>query len=64
MSKEEIKKNATTDLANEIKDKTLFVKIKLLQSLPDEIIYDFLNCKSVLSTTNFKSKFLPNAEQN
>ncbi len=53
MSEEEIKKIATTDLPNKIKDNTLFEKIKLLQSLPDEIIYDFLNCKSVLRTTNY-----------
>ncbi len=62
MSKEEIKKNTTTDSPNEIKDKTLFERIKLIQSLPDEIITDFLNCKGVLSTTNFKSKFSPHAK--
>lgn len=62
MSKEEIKKIVTTNIPNEIKVKTLFEKIKLLQSLPDEIIYDFLNCKSVLRTTNYKSKFLPHAK--
>lgn len=62
MSKEEIKKIVTTEILNEIKSKTLFEKIKFLQSLPDEIIYDFLKCKSVLRTTNYKSKFSPHAE--
>jgi len=62
MSKKGIKKIVTSNIPNEIKDKTLFQKIKLLQSLPDEIIHDFLNCKSVLRTTSFKSKFLPHAK--
>jgi len=59
---EEAKKNIVSNKSNEIKDKTLFGKIKLLQSLPDEIIYDFLKCKSILRTTNYKSKFLPHAK--
>ena len=62
MSKEEIKKSVTADSANEIKGKALFEKIKLLQSIPDEIIYDFLKCKSILRTTNYKSKFSRHAE--
>jgi len=62
MNKEETKKNAPTDLPNEIKDKTLFEKIKSLQSLPDEIIYDFLSSKGLLRTTNFKSKFSSHAK--
>jgi len=62
MSNEEIKKNVKADSSNKIKDRTLFERIKLLQSLPDEVIYDFLNCKSVLSTTNFKSKFSPHVK--
>ena len=62
MSKEEIRKNSSTDSTSEIKGKMLFEKIKLLQSLPDEVIYDFLNCKGVLSTTNYKSKFSSHAE--
>lgn len=62
MSEEEIKKIVTTDLPNKIKDNTLFEEIKLLQSLPEEIIHDFLNCKGVLRTTNYKSKFLPHAK--
>jgi len=62
MSEEEIRKNTTPDSPNEIKGKMLFGKIKLLQSLPDEVIYDFLNSKGVLSTTNYKSKFSSHAE--
>ncbi|MBI5731410.1 MAG: hypothetical protein HY963_09775 [Ignavibacteriales bacterium] len=62
MSEEEIKKIVTTILPNDNKRKMLFEKIKILQSLPDEIIYDFLNCKSVLRATNYKSKFPPHAK--
>lgn len=62
MSNEEIKKNVKAYSSDKIKDRTLFERIKLLQSLPDEVIYDFLNCKSVLSTTNFKSKFSSHAK--
>lgn len=62
MSKEEIKKIIAAEIPNEIKDKTLYEKIKLLQSLPEEIIHDFLNCKGVLRTTNYKSKFLSHAK--
>ncbi len=63
MSNEEIKNIVTAEIPNKIKNKILFDKIKLLQSLPEEIIYDFLNCKGVLRTTNYKSKLLLHAKQ-
>lgn len=62
MSKEETEKIITTISPNDIKGKTLFEKIKILQSLPDEIIYEFMNCKGSLCTTNYKNKIFPNAK--
>jgi hypothetical protein len=62
MSKKETTKIVIADSSNEIKDRTLFEKIKALQSLPDEIVYDFLNCKGVLNSTNYKIKFSSHAE--
>ena len=62
MIKKVAPKITTTNLSNEIKGKTLFEKIKQIQSLPDEIISEFLNSKGSLSTTNYKSKFSPHAK--
>lgn len=43
-------KDAEGNLGN---DKSLFENIKKMQSLPDNVVYDFLNCKGKLK--NFKN---------
>lgn len=37
-------------------DPVLFEKIKNKQSLPLDVVYDFLNCKGKLSKSNFKKR--------
>ncbi len=37
-------------------DQKVFEKIKEKQSLPPEVVFDFLNCKGKLSESNFEKK--------
>ncbi|MCL4550980.1 MAG: hypothetical protein M1495_20705 [Bacteroidetes bacterium] len=41
-------------------DRELFLKIKSVQSLPDDVVYEFLKSKGKLHSTDFKSKILRN----
>jgi len=45
-----------------IAEEQLFEKIKSIQSLPDDIVRNFLKSKGNLSNTKFKNKFLSDAE--
>ena len=47
-------KQASTNLG---KDENLFENIKKVQSLPDNVVYDFLNCKGTLADTDLKQRF-------
>ncbi len=37
-------------------DPVMFEKIRQIQSLPEDVVEDFLDCKSALRETNFGSK--------
>ena len=48
---------------NEIKiDAATVEKIKTLQSLPEEVVINFLKSKGSLASSDFKNKFTANAE--
>ncbi len=56
--KKEIEK-MLQQISNEI-DLELFREIKIIQSLPDEVVIDFLKSKGKLYSTNFKNKIFQN----
>ncbi|MFA7228868.1 MAG: hypothetical protein WC061_07530 [Melioribacteraceae bacterium] len=42
------------------KPEELFELIKKIQSLPDEVVTDFINCKGSINSAGFKEKYLNN----
>lgn len=56
-------KKKTDEISSQISSENrqeLFQKIKEVQSLPDEVVSDFLKSKGKLRLTDFKNKILPN----
>lgn len=45
-------------------DQELLEKIRTLQSLPHEVVLNFLKSKGALASSPFKNNFPPYAEQN
>lgn len=50
--------NTSKEIIEKVIDKDLLKKIVQVQSLPEEIVIDFLKCKSSLSNTNFGSRIV------
>ena len=44
-------------------DSELFLKIKTVQSLPDDVVHEFLKSKGKLSSTDFKNRVLRDGRQ-
>ncbi|PKL82520.1 MAG: hypothetical protein CVV24_09610 [Ignavibacteriae bacterium HGW-Ignavibacteriae-3] len=45
-------------------DISLFEQIKMIQSLPDGVIGDFLDCKGKLFLTEYRERYFNHAGQN
>lgn len=63
MSEKKVRKTLLFDASEKEIDNKLFEKIKTIQSLPDDVVHNFLKSKGSLRFTRFKNKFFSNARQ-